>query len=38
MNVLLNYVTKKYAELSVSVHRMLMQHCNNDVILHLQQD
>ena len=26
MNILLNYVTKRYAELSVSVYRMLIQH------------
>ena len=37
-DILLNSVTKKYAELSVGVDRMLIQHCNNDVMLHLQRD
>ena len=37
-DILLNNVTKKYAELSVGVDRMLIQRCNNDVMLHLQRD
>ena len=37
-DILLNNVTKKYAELSVGVYGMLMQRCNNDVMLHLQRD
>ena len=37
-DILLNNVTKKYAELSVGVYGMLIQRCNNDVILHLQRD
>ena len=32
MDKLLNNVTKKYAELSVGIYRMLIQCCNNDVI------
>ena len=35
---MLNNVTKIYAELSVGVYRMLIQRCNNDVMLHLQRD
>ena len=35
---MLNNVTKKYAELSVGVNGMLIQRCNNDVMLHLQRD
>ena len=31
MDILLNNVTKKYAELSVGVYGMLIQRCNNDV-------
>ena len=38
MDILLNNVTKKYAELSVGVDRMLIQRCNDDVTLHLQRD
>ena len=37
-DILLNNVTKKYAELPVGVYRMLIQRCNNDVMLHLQRD
>ena len=37
-DILLNNVTKKYAELSVGVDRMLRQCCNNDVMLYLQRD
>ena len=37
-DILLNNVTKKYAELSVGVYGMLIQRCNNDVMLHLQRD
>ena len=37
-DILLNNVTKKYAELSVGVDGMLIQRCNNDVMLHLQRD
>ena len=35
MDILLNNVTKKYAELSVGVYGMLIQRCNNDVMLYL---
>ena len=31
MDRLSNNVMKKYTELSVSVYRTLIQHCNNDV-------
>ena len=37
-DILLNSVTKNYAKLSVGVYRMLIQHCNNDVMLYLQRD
>ena len=37
-DILLDNVAKKYAELSVGVDRMLIQRCNNDVMLHLQRD
>ena len=37
-DILLNNVTKKYAELSVGVYGMLIQRCNNDVMLYLQRD
>ena len=37
-DILLDNVTKKYAELSVGVDRMLIQRCNNDVMLHFQRD
>ena len=37
-DILLNNVTKIYAELSVGVYRMLIQRCINDVMLHLQRD
>ena len=37
-DILLNNVTKKYAELSVGVDRMLIECCNNDVMPHLQRD
>ena len=37
-DILLNNVTKKYAELSVGVYGMLVQRCNNDVMLYLQRD
>ena len=36
-DILLDNVTKKYAELSVGVYGMLIQR-NNDVMLHLQRD
>ena len=39
-DILLNNVTKKYAELSVGDYGMLIviQRCNNDVMLYLQRD
>ena len=37
-DILLNNVTKKYAELSVGAYGMLIQRCNNDVMLYLQRD
>ena len=37
-DILLNNVRKKYAELSVGVYGMLIQRCNNDVMLYLQRD
>ena len=37
-DILLNNVTKKYAELSVGVYGMLVQRCDNDVMLYLQRD
>ena len=37
-DILLNNVTKKYAGLSVGVERMLIQRCNNDLMLHLQRN
>ena len=37
-DILLNNVTKKYAELSVGDYGMLIQRCNNDVMLYLQWD
>ena len=33
MDKLLNNVTKKYAELSVGVYKMLIQRCKNDVLV-----
>ena len=38
MDILLNNVTKKYAELPVGVYGMLIQRGNNDVMLYLQRD
>ena len=37
-DILLNNVTKKYAELSVGDYGMLIQCGNNDVMLYLQRD
>ena len=36
-DILLNNVKKIYAELSVDVYGILMQRCNNDIMLHLQR-
>ena len=38
MDMLLINVTKKYAELPVGVYGMLIQRCDNDVMLYLQRD
>ena len=37
-DILLNNVTKKYAELSVGDYGMLIERRNNDVMLYLQRD